>query len=273
MRLAERLHARKESVMTTEMSWQDAIRTVLRDVDEPLDYNQITNLIGERSLRKLTGATPASTVSSNLGTLVSQGEVVRTGRGLYALPETAERNRKEEAAEEQASEEKAADPERLTVKAYGLHWDRNIVDWSPVRGQLWGQQNDSARPVDFADQDGIYLLHSWNEIVYVGQTFTRKGEAGLYARLKDHHTDRNNRKSDRWDTFSWFGFKPVAEGGNLLDSPLQGDIASVIDVIESMFIEALMPRLNMQAGRGVRVLRESGLYFQSAFQRASRGFR
>ena len=258
--------------MTTQrMSWQEAIRTVLGDADEPLDYLTITSQIGERGLRTLTGATPASTVSSNLGALVASGDVVRVGRGLYALPETAERTREEEAADEQASEEAAADPERLTVKAYGLYWDRNMVDWS--RRQLWGQQDDNARPVDFADQDGIYLLHSWNEIVYVGQTFTRKGDRGLYGRLSDHHTDRNNRKTDRWDTFSWYGFKPVAEGGNLLDSPASGDLASVIDVIEALFIEALMPRLNMQAGRGARVLRESGLYFQSSFQRVSRGFR
>ena len=261
--------------MTTDrqMSWQDAILKVLSQAIEPLDYHEITRQIGEQGLRPLSGATPATTVNRNLGILIAERKVVRMGRGKYALPETAERSEQEEAAEEAAAEEAAADPGRLTVKAYGLYWDRNVVDWSPVAGKLWGQQEENATPVNFADQDGIYLLHSWNEIVYVRQTFTRRGEAGLYGRLRNHHTDRDKRKSDRWDTFSWFGFKPVDESGNLLESPGNGDLAAVIDVLEATFIEALMPRLNMQAGRGSKLLRETGLYFQSSFQRASRGFR
>ena len=256
-----------------EMSWQDAIVEVLNEAEEPLDYNEITRQIGARGLRTLTGATPASTVNRFLGSLISEHKVARTGRGLYALPETANRAEEEETAEETAAEAAAADPLRLTVKAYGLHWDRNLVDWSSPRGPLWGQQDENASPVNFADQDGVYLLHSWNEIVYVGQTFTRRGDAGLYARLRYHHNDRDKRKSDRWNTFSWFGFKPVDEGGNLLAAPLNSNLASVIDVVEAMFIEALMPRLNMQTGRGSKVLRETGLYFQSSFQRGSRGFR
>lgn len=255
------------------MSWQDAIRQVLNEANEPLDYNEITRRIEEGNLRTLTGATPATTVNRALGILVSEEEVVRTGRGQYALPDTAKRSEEQEAAEERARDDAVADPERLTVKAYGMYWDRHIVDWSPVRGQLWGQQNDAANPVNFADQDGIYLLHSWNEIVYVGQTFTRTGEAGLYGRLRSHHVDRDRRKSDRWDAFSWFGFKPVNEAGNLMDAPASGDLASVIDVIEALFIEAFMPRLNMQTGRGSRELRDIGLYYQSSFQRVSRGFR
>lgn len=255
------------------MSWQDAIRQVLNEANEPLDYNEITSRIREGNLRELTGATPATTVNSVLSALVTGKEVVRIERGWYALPDTAERYEDEEAAEEKARDDAAADPERLTVKAYGMYWNRHIVDWSPVRGQLWGQQNDAANPVNFADQDGIYLLHSWNEIVYVGQTFTRTGDTGLYGRLRSHHVDRDRRKSDRWDAFSWFGFKPVDEVGNLLDAPAGGDLASVIDVIEALFIEAFMPRLNMQTGRGSRELRDIGLYYQSSFQRVSRGFR
>ena len=256
-----------------EMSWQDAVLEVLSKANEPLDYNEVTRQIDETGLRTLTGATPATTVNRALGMLVTEGKVVRTGRGLYALPETAKRSEEAEAAEETAAEEAAADPQQLTVKAYGLYWDRNIVDWNPTRGQLWGQQDENASPVNFADQDGLYLLHSWNEIVYVGQTFSSKGDAGLYGRLRYHHTDRDKRKSDRWDTFSWFGFRPVDDNGELLAAPSQGNLASVIDVIEAMFIEALMPRLNMQTGRGSKLLRETGLYFQSSLQRVSRGFR
>ena len=255
------------------MSWQDAILHVLGDAGEPLNYNEITERIRDGNLREMTGATPQTTVNRQLGIMIAEDKVVLTGRGEYALPDMAKQVEAEEAAEEKARDDAAVDPDKLTVKAYGMYWDRSVVDWSPVRGQLWGQQNDEAIPVNFADQDGIYLLHSWNEIVYVGQTFTAKGESGLYGRLRSHHTDRDRRKSDRWDAFSWFGFKPVDEGAVLLDAPASGDLGSIIDVIESMFIEAFMPRLNMQTGRGSKALREIGLYYQSSLQRVSRGFR
>ncbi len=255
------------------VTWQEAIVQVLNDAEDPLDYNEITRRIGERGIRELTGATPVKTVNRELGELITEGRVLRTGPGLYALPSIAGRAEAAVAAEEVAAEEAAADPEKLTVKAYGLYWDRQLVDWSPARGQLWGQQDENAIPVNFAGQAGIYLLHSWNEIVYVGQTFRGEDDAGLFDRLKHHHSDRDKRKSDRWDTFSWFGFKPVDENGRLLPYPETGALASVIDVLESVFIEALMPRLNMQTGRGSKQLRETGLYFQSSFKRASRGFR
>ena len=258
---------------TQEPSWRDAALEVLDDADEPLHYNEITLLIGEKGIRQLSGKSPARTVNRELNLLVQASTVVATGSGYYALPQTAQRSQEAAAAEDEAAEEAADDPQRLTVKAYGLHWDRTLVDWSPTKGQLWGQRDDNSSPVNFADQDGIYLLHSWNEIVYVGQTLTRKGDAGLYNRLRSHHADRDKRKSDRWDTFSWFGFKAVDERMNLLAAPPAGDLASVIDVVEAMFIEALMPRLNMQSGRGSKALRDTGLYFQSSFQRASRGFR
>ena len=259
--------------MSQEKGWREAILKVLQEAEEPLHYAEITRKIGEDGLRSLTGATPQDTVAGNLSRLRQEQRVVRTGSGNWALPETAEQTAAEEAAEEEEAVAATGDPSKFTVKAYGLYWDRSLVEWSQARGQLWGQQDDNAMPVNFADQDGVYLLHSWNEIVYVGQTFTRKGESGLYDRLRDHHTDKKNRKTDRWDSFSWFGFRPVAGNGELLDAPSNGDLASVFDVIESMFIEALMPRLNMQTGRGSKVLRETGLYFQSSFQRVSRGFR
>lgn len=256
--------------MTTEgLSWQDAIQRVLNEAEEPLNYNEITDRIRDSGLREMTGATPQTTVNRQLGIMMAENTVVRVGRGLYALPDAARQFGEAEAVQEQEADAAVVDPNKLTVKAYGMYWDRNIVDWSPVRGQ----QNDDATPVNFADQDGIYLLHSWNEIVYVGQTFTVKGEAGLYGRLRLHHADRNKRKSDRWDTFSWFGFRSVDNSGQLLDPPASGNLGSVIDVIEALFIEAFMPRLNMQTGRGSRELRDIGLYFQSSFQRASRGFR
>lgn len=256
--------------MTTprEMGWQDAISAVLTDAEGPLDYNEITRRIGERNLRTLTGATPATLVNRNLGLMVDDRKVARIGRGLYALPEAAQRAEAEAVAEETEAEAAAVSFDKFTVKAYGLYWDRNLVDWSPTNGALWGQQNEKSSPVNFADQDGIYLLHKGSEIAYVGQTRTVRGQSGLYGRLRYHHSDR--RKSDRWDAFSWFGFKPVDEKGELVTAPDGGNLADVIDVIEAVFIESFMPRLNMRAGEGTKELREIGLYLQSVFQGTTR---
>ena len=70
---------------SSEMTWQEAIIKVLEDAEEPLDYNKITRLIGEQGLRSLSGATPASTVSSNLSSLASERKVAIIEKGLYAL--------------------------------------------------------------------------------------------------------------------------------------------------------------------------------------------
>lgn len=244
-----------------EMRWEDAIMAVLDKAEEPLNNAEIRRQIEKCGYRTITGFTPANTVFTSLKSLVDEGKLVRTGRGLYATPANAKRFMKEEADQEEAAETAAADPGKFTVKAYGLYWSRSLVNWNPINGQLWGQQNDNASPVNFADQHGIYLLHSWNEIVYVGQTLTEKTQSGLYRRLKSHYNDR--RKTDRWDAFSWFGFRPVAENGELLTAPDGGNLVEVIDVIEAMFIDGLMPRLNMQTGPGSKSLRETGLYFQA----------
>ena len=256
--------------MTTprEMGWQEAVLTILEEAEEPLHYNEITSRIGERGLRTLTGATPAFTVNRTLRTLVGDHKVLCTSSGLYALPEMARRSDEIASAEEIEAEAAAASLDKFTVKAYGLYWERSLVDWRPTNGAVWGQQDEKSTPVNFADQDGIYLLHKGSEVCYVGQTRTVKGQSGLYARLRYHHRDA--RKADRWDTFSWFGFKPVGESGDLLPAPDVGNLGDVIDVIEAVFIEGFMPRLNMRAGDGAKELRDIGLYRQSVFQGTTR---
>ena len=250
--------------MTTprEMSWPDAVMEVIRSASEPLHYTEITSLIGESGLRTLTGVNPAYTVRGALSALEKDEQVARTGRGLFALPTVAKVVQQEADAAEADAEAAAENPDRLTVKAYGLYWDRGVIDWR--KPQLWGQQNENSKPVNFADQDGIYTLHKGSEIVYVGQTLTDKAKSGLYHRLNGHRKEA--RKADRWDAFSWYGFKPVDDNGDLLPVPREGSVNDVINTIEAMFIEALMPRLNMQGGPGSRELRDGGLYTQSVIQ-------
>lgn len=240
--------------MTTprETGWQDAIRKVLEEATEPLHYREISDIIAANGLRENLGATPANSVAGTLSLMRKNGERIdAVGKGYYVLPTVAGRLAKEAEEEEAEAEVAAQDLSRFAIGAYGLYWDRNQVNWKPSRGQLLGQQNDKADPVNFADQDGIYLLHNWGEIAYVGQTITKKSETGLYNRLQSHHDDL--AKTYRWDSFSWFGFRAVGGDGQLLPAPQNGTLADVINIIEAMFIEVLVPRLNKQRGVGTSV--------------------
>ena len=115
--------------------------------------------------------------------------------------------------------------------------------------------------MNFAHQSGIYLLHHGSEIVYAGQTQALRGDAGLYSRLRSHN--RDIRKRGRWDTFSWFGFRPIDERtGRLRNAPRTFRTGDVITLVETILIESLLPRLNMRSGDHIRQARDSRLYFQ-----------
>lgn len=114
--------------------------------------------------------------------------------------------------------------------------------------------NDNVGAVNFANQLGIYLLHNGFETVYVGQT--TNNNRGLFQRLQIHCNEP--RKGPFWDKFSWFGFKPVApvdeDPRRLANNPLHPDMPTVslrtlIKVVETIVIQACLPKLNGQAGQ------------------------
>jgi hypothetical protein len=78
----------------------------------------------------------------------------------------------------------------------------------------------------------------------VGQT---EG-TGLGQRLKDH---RKDDLADRWDRFSWFGFRYVDRKGALSGPPKVRDVSlkMVFDHIEAVLIEVAEPPMNGQTGR------------------------
>ena len=213
--------------------------------------------IAQQKLTKSFGANPGNQANGYLHDLVKEGRVVKVSPGIFALPDIAEQLLQNSDEELDAHTD---DPARLMVNAYGLYWKRDLVDWEASGpGRLWGK--GGGERVDFAGQVGIYLLHSGNEVVYVGQSRTVQSTTGLYNRLKDHHT--NFRRTDRWDTFSWFGFRPVnSDTGELGLAPESAGMGDVIDVLEAIFIEGLMPRLNMRSGEGTREWLEANQYFQ-----------
>ena len=75
-------------------------------------------------------------------------------------------------------------------------------------------------------------------VVYVGQA----AKQSIGQRLAQHTSDR---LTGRWQRFSWFGIRPVAEDGKL------GSVKAVtitpkqlISTLEALLIEALEPRQN-----------------------------
>ena len=245
------------------LTWEQAALQILQEAGEPMHYRAVADRIVDQRLTRSVGATPPSQANYALRSLMKSGAVAQAeGPGMYALPEIAEQERQEADRVEDDAVAAVTDDSRLTVKAYGLYWNRNLVDWTPGpssrQAQLLGDAGSGW--VNFADQDGIYLLQSGNETVYAGQSYTPGTDAaGLYGRLRSHH--RSNRKADRWDTFSWFGFRPVGEDRRLLPTPGSSTAKDVIDLIEGILIEGLMPRLNMRRGEGSKAW-EPNLYDQ-----------
>ena len=109
-----------------------------------MDYRQVTNLIRERELRSVTGATPENTVNSYLHRLTQNERVEAVVKGMFAVPEKAEAFRQRVVAAEAAALAEVSDPNHFTVKAYGLYWDRDLVNWRPTpnssQAQLLGSQ-------------------------------------------------------------------------------------------------------------------------------------
>lgn len=142
------------------------------------------------------------------------------------------------------------------IRAYGLFWDRDQVDWtgedSGGRLELLGRRHEN-RPalqvVNLWDQRGIYILYNDYGPYYVGKTL---GDSlCLGARLRHHALGRNGSPhSGKWDRFSWFGWRGVLtsrdERGlhNLRTVPtkLLTNSANTVADIEALLIFALGTR-------------------------------
>lgn len=168
-------------------------------------------------------------------------------------------------AEDEEESVLAGDAE-VSVAAYGLYWERDKVEWdvSGQRVELLGQQNQAATPVNFADQQGVYLLHQMQMVTYVGRTVAESN--GLSDRLKSHV--RNPRRSGRWDRFSWFGVRSVSQEGELLSAPSSLSIDLLITILEAVLIETFLPPFNDKSGDLMGELYEQVIDPEIAKQRA-----
>lgn len=230
--------------MRKEPTWKAAITEVLEEAGGPLHYEEITEKIAAKGIRKNLGATPAVTVAAQLSTSINNegptSPFARVLKGTYGLKKWGAAP-PSEAAREAAKENALAQEEQYgVITSFGMFWQRKDVDWRR-NPRLWGMQQIGAVPVEFSEQLGIYLLYDAREIIYVG----RSTERPLGRRLFEHTVDR---LSTRWDRFSWFGVRPVNEDGRLGEIPENFSRESLVPALEAVLIEALEPRQNRKRG-------------------------
>lgn len=138
------------------------------------------------------------------------------------------------------------------IKSYGFMWERKFVfrGAGSNAGHLKGTAAGFAN-ADFREQIGVYVLYDqFQNIVYIGQA--GNGNASLFTRLKSH---MDGGMRNRWQYFTWIGFKAVNQDGSLsaqqnVDSGVSGfKYSDALNEIEGILIEVIEPRLNKQAGR------------------------
>lgn len=137
------------------------------------------------------------------------------------------------------------------IKNFGIHWQKDDVFWGSgsVPGHLIGK-GKNGREVDFREQVGVYILCDRDfQPLYVGQA--GKGGSALLNRLRYH---RGSQHWNRWDYFSWFGFRGINKDNTLRvgDGALKkygGSGIRFLDEIEGVLIQAMEPRFNRQGPR------------------------
>lgn len=119
------------------------------------------------------------------------------------------------------------------VGAYGLFWDRSMIDWNPGPGRQWqmlgavGKYRGKLRICDFRKARGIYLLFNDYGATYVGLA---RGQQGFGQRLQTHTLPPTKQPKELrhapkdWSRFCWFAFDDVRTNAD------PGDPWAVVDL-------------------------------------------
>ncbi|CAM5377242.1 hypothetical protein ATER59S_01675 [Aquamicrobium terrae] len=222
------------------MPWEDAIVAVLAEEGGAMHYGDIAERVLAKGLRQPV-PNPSASVAGTISTSLRSGDspFQKVGRGQYILRDhSAPRLDPSPALPEVVEDE--SESEAGAIRAFGMYWRREAVQWSRAKPQLLGRQNQNAEPVDFAGQVGVYLLHDRDRTIYVG----RAADA-LHTRLRAHTGDR---LGGRWDRFSWFGLRGVDPDGDLSAPSAAWSHEMVIETLEALLIESMEPPLNRKRG-------------------------
>ncbi len=146
----------------------------------------------------------------------------------------------------------------MLIKAYGLFWRADEVDWNPGTGnrnqfRLLGRIGWTGGRIiaaDFRRQRGLYILYNDYGPYYVGLNRLRD----LGTRLKEHQHDLH---AGKWDRFSWFGFCSVLEArdetglqvNRLITDYAIGSPTQEIADMEALLIKALGTPVNLKKMR------------------------
>jgi hypothetical protein len=239
------------------LSWREAIVEVLKGANGAMHYSDIADEIVARRLRSEIGPTPVNTVAAIISLSISkqgeQSEFIRAGRGEYMLrslyePGHQQPSLPEPTAEELEKEVDAASEESTgIIQALGMYWSRSLIVWTN-NPTLQGQQQTGAKPVDFSNQRGVYLLYDDRDVIYVG----RATDQGLGKRLYQHTVDR---LASRWNRFSWFGIRRVTPDGTLAEEqPKVLPQEVIVATMEALLIEGLEPPQNRRRGDDFRAI-------------------
>lgn len=226
----------------TPDTWPTAILKVLSaNGGKPMHYAEIAQAIIDKGYRVNVGATPANAVASNLSMLLRKtpSQISREGDGRYSLVTTTRKKKAQESIDEAKESAKAMG----LIRSFGVFWQKDWVDWNPTTPKLLGVQLGQSKPVDFAEQSGVYVLYDRDRPIYVGQA----GTSSLSSRLRAHTRDR---LANRWDRFSWFGVHGVAS--DELDTAvrkIEVTASVLITTMEALMIEAMEPSQNRQGGQ------------------------
>ena len=225
-----------------EMSWEEAIVKVFKDnLSVELTNGDIAQSIMDKGYRTSVGKTPQNTVGARMSSLMDSHGIERLQRGIYVLRPSDDEASADPIEELDDLADDESSPSTIKIEAYGVHWERSKVHWQS--GRILGYAIDPRETIDFAAQQGVYVLYDWNSVVYVGQTVAK--DNGLLQRLDEHHTKRDDW-GDRWERFSWFGIRLVKEDGELGEAPESANKRAVADLLESVLIETLRPAFNRQ---------------------------
>lgn len=225
-----------------EKTWKAAIIRVLRESSTPLRYAEITDRILENGYFKSDGATPAATVNAKITeSIKNDGEkslFIRVDRGVVALKNWSSDMPSGIGKTKATATKSEADSSDSIISSFGIYWQRERVVWCR-NAKIYGKQQAQSKPVDFAKQQGIYILYDRHTVVYVGRSIE------LGKRLYQHTIGRLN---SRWDRFSWFGLLGVANDGKLEEATTDTSLDSLLATLEAVLIEALEPPQNRQQG-------------------------
>jgi len=180
-----------------QLPWLDAAIKVLSDAKQPLDCEQIADLIQKMNLRFSLGPYPGNTVASVLNTSIffegDASPVRRVSGNKFSLRNDAYSCRR---GSSPISFPHLESGKPALFEACGLNWMRNKVLWGQVTSLLGRDSSQTVK--DFSNYSGVYALYEGFDFVFAG--WADSGNLGntLYLHTLDH-------LAARWDAFSWFG--------------------------------------------------------------------